>query len=174
MSAIHIVRSDKAMPVIGTMVAAISDFLFGFIDGFTREDKRAWRRLWKRIKDMEAGEILRIEAVMPRSGPYHRRHMAIEQSVFDAQERFQQFEQFRVWLKVGAGWVDWCAGPKGGVVPIPRSISYAKADQEEFTRYHEAVMQFLRGEHAAVFLWKHLGIDGAADMMDTILIGFEE
>lgn len=173
MSDITIVRTEKSFPVIQVLIDAIRDFLFGFIDGFTRDDKRAWRRLWKRIRDMEAGEMLKVSVVQPRSGPYHRRHMAMEQSVFDAQERFQNFEQFRVWLKVGAGWVDWCAGPKGGVVPIPRSISYAAADQDEFTKYHDAVVEFLRGGHAAVFLWKHLG-DGAHDMMETLLREFDE
>jgi hypothetical protein len=99
--------------------------------------------------------------------------MAIEQQVFDAQERFQDFEMFRYWLKVGAGWVTWAAGPKGGVVPIPKSISYANADQEEFIRYHEAVIVFLRGEHAAPFLWRHLK-GGSHDMMESILEGFNE
>ncbi len=173
MSQITIMRTDRAMPVVETILEGIRGFLFGFIDGFTREDQRAWRRLWKRINAMEAGELLVIDAVQPRSTPYHRRHMKIEQSVFDAQERFNSFEQFRVWLKVGAGWVDWCAGPKGGVVPIPRSISYAKADQEEFTRYHEAVIAFLRGPHAAKFLWRHLG-DGSAQMMESVLQEFDE
>lgn len=170
MSQITIMRTDKAMPAA---MDQVKDFLFGAIDGFTRDDKRAWRRIWKRIKDLEVGEMLAVDMRMPRSGPYHKRHMVIEQSVFDAQERFNSFEQFRVWLKVGAGWVDWCAGPKGGVVPIPRSISYAKADQEEFTRYHEAVIAFLRGPHAAKFLWRHLG-DGSAQMMESVLQEFDE
>ena len=68
-------------------------------------------------------------------------------------------------------WVTWAAGPKGGVVPIPKSISYAKADEEEFRRYHEQVVDFLRGPHAATFLWKHLG-GQAGEMMNTILDGF--
>lgn len=174
MSQITIMRTDRAMPVLGVILDGIRDFLFGFIDGFTRDDRRAWRRIWKRIRSMEPGELMVIDVVQPRSTPYHKRHMKIEQSVFDAQERFNNFDQFRVWLKVGAGWVDWCAGPKGGVVPIPRSISYAKADQEEFTRYHEAVIEFLRGPHAAKFLWRHLGGDGSAAMMNEILEGFDE
>lgn len=169
MSAINILRTDKELPDM----EAAGQFLFGAIDGFTREDRRAWRSFWKRVKNMEPGELARIEAVMPRSGPYHRRHMAIEQAVFDGQERFANFEQFRYWLKVGAGWVDWCAGPRGGVVPVPKSISYAKADQEEFTRYHEAVVDFLRGPHAAKFLWRHLG-ESAHEMIDRILTEFEE
>lgn len=170
MSSINIVRTDKAMP---ENLDAASEFLFSVFDGFSRDDKRAWHRFWKRMIGMEPGEMALIEAKMPRSGKYHRRHMAIEQAVFDAQERFQSFEQFRYWLKVGAGWVTWAAGPKGGVVPIPKSISYANADQEEFTRYHEAVMEFLRGQHAARFLWRHLN-EGADAMMNSILEGFDE
>lgn len=173
MSQITVMRTDRPWPVLNIVLIALKDFLFGVIDGFNRDDKKAWRRIWKRIKDMEAGEMLVIDIRMPRSGPFHRRHMAIEQQVFDAQERFQDFEQFRYWLKVGAGWVTWAAGPKGGVVPIPKSISYANADQEEFSRYHEAVVEFLRGPHAAKFLWRHLG-DTSADMMETILGEFGE
>lgn len=169
MSKIDILRTDLELPDMDSA----GKFLFGAIDGFTRDDRKAWRSFWKRIKGMEPGEMARIDVIMPRSGPYHRRHMKIEQSVFDAQDRFQNFDQFRVWLKVGAGWVDWCAGPKGGVVPIPKSISYSKADQDEFKRYHFAVIEFLRGDHAAPYLWKHLG-ERSHDMMGSILQGFDE
>lgn len=171
MSKITILRTDVAIDE--PMRDALRRFLFGVIDGFNKDDRRAWRRFWKRVVGMEPGEMAAAEMLFPRSGPFHRRHMAIEQSVFDAQERFTDFEQFRVWLKVGAGWVDWCAGAKGGVVPIPKSISYAKADEEEFRKYHDQVMMFLRGPHAALFLWKHLGAQ-ASEMMDSILDGFNE
>ena len=170
MSTINVIRTAQALPV---NLDAARELLFGSFDGFNRDDKKAWRSFWKRLIGMEPGEMAVIEARMPRSGKYHRRHMAIEQAVFDAQERFQSFEQFMIWLKVGAGFVDWCAGPKGGVVPIPKSISFSKADQEEFARFHEAVVTFLRGEHAAKYLWRHLG-DKAHEMMDTILEGFAE
>ena len=147
--------------------------LFEAVDGFSRDDKEAWRRFWTRIREMEPGEMMTIDVRMPRSGPYHRRHMKIEQAVFDSQDRFRNFEQFRYWLKVGAGWVDWLPGPTGGVVPVPKSISYAAADQEEFIRYHRAVVAFLREGHAALFFWKHLG-DRAHEMMDGLLRGFDE
>ena len=172
MTTITLARTNKDLPPEPAL-DHVRGFLFGVIDGAHKDDRRAWRRFWGRLMRLEPGEMVVAEMVFPRSGPYHRRHMAIEAAVFDAQERFEEFEQFRVWLKVGAGWVDWCAGPKGGVVPIPKSISYAKADQEEFTRYHEAVIAFLRGPHAAPFLWRHLG-DEAHAMMDSILEGFQE
>jgi len=172
MSKITILRTDIAPPD-EPMREALRRFLFGVIDGFNKDDKRAWRRFWKRVISMEPGEMLAAEMVFPRSGPFHRRHMKIEQAVFDAQERFEDFEMFRDWLKIGAGWVVWVPGAKGGIVPLPKSISYAKADEEEFRKYHDQVIDFLRGPHAAAFLWRHLGA-GADEMMKSILVGFGE
>jgi hypothetical protein len=173
MSQITITRTDKAMPVLEAILDAIRGFLFGVIDGFTKDDRKAWRRLWHRIKRMEPGEMMVLEVVQPRLGWYHRKHMALEQQLFDSQDRFDNFEMLRVWLKIGAGWVTWAAGPKGGVVPIPKSVSYSAADQDEFERFHGLVVEFLRGEHAAKYLWPHLK-DRAHEMMDQILEGFGE
>ena len=169
---ITLVRGPEPMPP-ETILGHIRGFLFGLFDGWSDTDKRGWRKLWKRLMKLEAGEFAEIEFVMPRSSPYHRRHMKIEGDLFAAQEKFSDFEIFRDWLKVGAGWVVWCAGPRGGVVPIPRSISYAKADQAEFEEFHAKVIEFLRGPHAAPFLWKHLG-ESANGMMNEILEGFRE
>lgn len=170
MSKLTITRTDIAMP---PDMAAARTFLFECIKGFTEQDNKRWRRFWNMLTSKEPGEMAEIEMVFPRSGPFHRRHMAIEQAVFNAQERFEDFEVFRAWLKVGAGWVTWAAGPKGGVVPIPKSISYAKADEEEFRQYHDQMIGFLRGGHAAPYLWKHLD-DKAHEMMETVLQEFNE
>jgi hypothetical protein len=97
----------------------------------------------------------------------------MEQALFEAQERFEHFDQFLYWIKVGAAWVTWAAGPAGGVVPIPRSVSYAAADQEEFEDFHQRVVAFLRGPHAARYLWPHLK-DKADGYMHEILVGFGE
>jgi hypothetical protein len=173
MARLTIIRTDQSAPD-EPMLKALRRFLFGVIDGFSKDDRRAWRSFWKRVMEMEPGEMAAAEMLFPRSGPFHRRHMVIEQTVFDAQERFNDFEMFRDWMKVGAGWVEWCAGPKGGVIPVPKSISYAKADEQEFRQFHDQSMAFLRGPHAARFLWKHLGEQGANEMMHTILAGFNE
>lgn len=172
MSDITITRTNIALPQ-GAELEGARRVLFDCIRGFTEVDNKKWRRFFKVLLGKEPGEMAEVEMVFPRSGPFHRRHMKIEQSVFDAQERFNDFEMFRYWLKVGSAWVVWAAGPKGGVVPIPKSISYAKADDAEFQEYHVKVIGFLRGEHAAKYLWPHLK-DNAFDMMDSILIGFDE
>lgn len=171
MSKITIVRCAEPMPG-ESILAGIRGFLFGLFDGWRKDDKSAWRKLWKRLMGLAPGEFAVIEFVVPRSSPYHRRHMAIESAIFDAQERFVDFDMFRDWLKIGASWVVWVPGAKGGIVPLPRSISYAKADQAEFEEYHGKVMAFLRGEHAAPYLWRHL--DDPHSMIEAILEGFGE
>lgn len=173
MSRVTVIRTDQPMPGEG-ILSGVRNFLFGLFDGWRSDDKKGWRRIWKRLIDLESGEFAVIEFVIPRSGAFHRRHMAIINAVFDAQERLEDFDQFWIWLKVGAGWVDWCAGPKGGVVPIPKSVSYARADQHEFEQYHAKVIAFLRGEHAAKFLWGKMSGNDCYWHMDSILSGFGE
>lgn len=169
MSSFTITRTDHGMPAD---MEAVSDFLFKVLDGVNRDDRRSWRKFWKRIRAMAPGDLAKVEMRFPRSGPFHRRHFSIINAVFDYQEMFQSDEQFLYWVKIGAAWVDWLPTPGGALAPIPRSISYASADQAEFEKYHEAVMQFFRGGHAARFLWPHLG-DGADEMMEAILMEYD-
>ena len=147
--------------------------MFTSLDGVDETSKRAWRRFWNRVSKMEVGEIFWINTHSPRSGPFHRLHMAIEKAVFDAQERFTDFEQFRVWLKVGAGHVDWVAGPKGAVIPVPKSIAYSKLDEDGMREFHAAAMAFLREPHALKVLWPKLDAGRREQMMETVLGGFE-
>ncbi len=168
MSRLTICRTERSMPSAKELEGA-RVLLFGTLDGATKEDRSGWRRFWKRVTRFEPGEFVQFDVVQPRSGPFHRFHMALEQRLFDSQERFSDFEQFRYWLKVGAAWVTWAAGPKGGVVPIPRSTSYAKADEDEFRKFHDQVIGFLRGPHAAKYLWPHLSPSAQAEMMEKVL-----
>lgn len=172
MSRVTIIKTADEKPA-EQILEHVRRFLFGLFDGWSNDDKKGWRKIWKRLMALEPGEFAEIEFVIPRSSPYHRRHMAIEAAVFDAQERFDDFDVFRAWTKIGAGWVVWAPGAKGGIVPLPRSISYAKADQAQFEQYHGKVIAFLRGEHAAPYLWPHLGA-GANEMIDNILASFDE
>ena len=49
-----------------------------------------------------------------------------------------------------------------------------KADEEEFRKYHEQVVTFLRGPHAAKYLWPHLDDAQRAEMMNGVLEEFEQ
>jgi hypothetical protein len=154
--------------------SVLRTFLFDHIDGLSDADKKSWRRFWNWIMKSGSGEIFSIETWTPRVGVFHRRHMMIETTVFKAQERISNFEQFRSWLKIGSGFVDWMAGPRGGVVPVPRSISYKKCDEETMRRFHDDAMAFLRTSHAQKYLWPHLTPQQAEEMIETTLARFNE
>ncbi|MGS1116001.1 hypothetical protein [Castellaniella sp. UC4442_H9] len=148
--------------------------VFEAVDGLGERNQRKWRRLWNRIWKLEPGEAMNISTNQERLGWYHRKHMALEQRVFEAQERFEVFAGFRTWLKTGAGFVTWFPGPKGGVIPVVKSISYAKLEQGEMEVFHADAVRFLRTAHAQKTLWPHLAPIAAAEMMETILEGFGE
>lgn len=147
--------------------------LFGAIDGLGEQGKKQWRRFVNGLFNMEPGEIVEIITHKARSGPFHRYHMALEQRVFEAQERVGDFEQFRLWLKLGAGHVDWMPGPKGGVFPIPKSISYAKLEDDDMRDFHQAAVAFLRTPHAQRYLWPALKSGAAEEAIEAILVEFE-
>lgn len=148
--------------------------LFGAIDGLGEQGRKQWRRFVAGLFRLEPGEMVEIRTHRERLGWYHRKHMALEQAVFEAQERFDSFEQFRVWLKVGAGFVDWVAGPKGGVIPIPKSISYAKLEQGDMEKVHDDIVTFLRTEHAGRTLWPKAPESQRTDSIEYLLAQFDE
>jgi hypothetical protein len=128
--------------------------LCGAIDGLGEKGKRQWRRLLNDLFALEPGECMTLHRHKQRSGPFHRRHMAMEQRIFEAQERFTNFDPgFRDWLKIGAGHCEWVPGPRGAIVPIPKSISYADMDEDEMREFHLAAIAFLREPYAQKVLW---------------------
>lgn len=148
--------------------------VFGLVDGLGEQHRKGWRRFWNALLRLEPGEMVEIRTRRERSGPFHRRHMAMEQCVFEAQERFEHFEQFRNWSKVGAGFCDWIVGPKGGVIPVPRSISYAKLEDDEMRQFHDDWVAFMRSPHAIKALWPKADQTQAADGMELLLSEFGE
>jgi hypothetical protein len=173
MSAITLVRQNP-VEVSEADKATARSVLFGIIDGLGEGGKKAWRRFFNRLMKLEPGEMVSIVTHQERLGWYHKKHMALEQMVFEHQERFENFKGFRDWLKVGAGHCDWYPGPKGGIFPVPKTISYAKIEQGEMETFHGNIVDFLRTEHAQKTLWKHLSTTARMDMVESILAGFGE
>lgn len=148
--------------------------LFGLVDGLGEVNRKRWRRFVNGLMRLEPGEMAEIKTRKARSGPFHRRHMKLETVVFEAQEKFENFEAFRAWIKVGSGHVEWFPGPKGGVIPVPKSIAYSEIEEDEMREFHDNAVAFLRTEHAGKTLWRHLPEAARIEMMETILGGFGE
>lgn len=172
MSDITLVRMQSE-PIPKADADAARRVLFGMVDGLGERGKKQWRRFFNGLMRLEPGEMVEIKTHKARSGVFHRRHMLIETRVFEAQEKFDDFEVFRVYLKIACGFVTWHAGARGGVVPVPKSISYAKLEQGEMQEFHESVIAFFRTEAACKTFWPRLTPLNRELAMEAILMEFE-
>jgi len=152
MSKLTIARTDAAMPS-GTALDGVRSFLFGVLDGFGQDDKKAWRRFWKRVTQAEPGEMFNLEAVFPRNPKFHRKMFALLTVGFDCWEpdrkKFayagrpieKNFERFREQVLILAGHYDQVFSLRGDKMElVAKSISYASMDDSEFSELYESVL----------------------------------
>lgn len=173
-TSIVLVRQDHRVPEKRDADAA-RRVLFGIVDGLTEADQRAWRATVNAWFRMEPGECSNIDVTVERFGPFHRRHMAMEQAIFNAQEVFEDFKAgFRDWLKIGAGFVDWDFGADGVMQCKPRSTSYDEMDDIAMREFHHCCIRFLASPRAMDYLWSHLSERARHEMMTGLLKGFRE
>jgi hypothetical protein len=145
----------------------------GHLEGFGQKGAKVYAKFLAACKALEIGETLSFSYKVPRSGPFHRRHFAMLNQVFDAQEQFASDLDFRKWTEVGAGHVLFVPGPTGRMVALPRSIAYDELDQADFEDLHEKVKAFLRSRHATAFLWPHLDESQQMGMIEQLLVEFQ-
>lgn len=155
MSDITLSRQDLA-DITEADRLAVRRVLFGVIDGLGEHNRKRWRRFMGTLLRLAPGELVDIKTHKARHGPFHRMPMLLETRVFEAQERIEAFDDFRLWLKVGAGFVTWAAGPRGGVFPVPRSIAFDKLEEDDMRQFHEDAVALLRTLHAIKYPWPKL------------------
>lgn len=149
-------------------MAVIRRFLFEAFDGATPESQAGWRAWWRLLAQAELGEVVGLQTQVARNRRFHAFHMALERRVYEGQEVWTSFEQFRNWLKIGCGWVDWYPG-SNGPVPVPRSTNYLSLDEVQMRVLHTSVVHFLRSDVALSSLWPHLEPARGRVMLDTLM-----
>lgn len=78
----------------------------------------------------------------PRNLKFHRRFFAMLHAGLEMADTELGMEQWRALVTVGAGWCDFIEG-KTGTIAIPRSISFARMDETEFTRLYDDCIRFI-------------------------------
>lgn len=176
MAKITVTRTDKEMPV---NMDAARDFLFGVLDGANKEDKRAWRRFWKKTTSMEPGECAVVEMRFPRNQRFHRKFFALLELGFESWEPKRKrkqykgmaveknFEQFREDVTILAGFYEQTFNLRGEMKLKAKSISFANMDDVEFEHVYSAVADVLLRE----VLLNYAGRD-ALDAVVNKIIGF--
>lgn len=155
MTKITILRTNEPMPA---SLDSARVLLFGALDGFGEASKKAWRKLWRRIINLEPGEIVNVEAAIPRNPKFHRRFFALLNIGFDAWEpprkhkthkgRIVQknFDQFREDILILAGFYEQTFDLLGRMKIRAKSISFANMDEAEFEAVYSAVVDVLLRE----------------------------
>lgn len=101
------------------------------------------------VNKIAPGSLVRCDIIQPRNAKFHRKFFALLNLAFEAWEPADQdykglpvqknFERFRKDLVIAAGFYDVVANIKGEVRAEAKSISFAKMDDEEFSRLYNAV-----------------------------------
>ena len=107
------------------------------------------------VQRLKLGEVVRGEFKRMRNGQFQRKYMALLNLAFDHFEaqpvtyRGQQvtpqkdFDEFRRWVAVLAGFYDVIGYPDGSVRVRAKSISFANMDEEEFSSLYSASINVL-------------------------------
>lgn len=150
MSRVTIIRTGEPFPS-ESILAGVRNFLFGIFDGWRNDDKKGWRRIWKRLSDLEPGEFAVIEFVIPRNAKFHRKFFSMLNFAFDSwepkrtrktykgKEVAKNFERFRKDVLIMAGFYDQTFDLRGKMKLEAHSISFASMDDAEFEQVYSAV-----------------------------------
>lgn len=128
----------------------------GRLNGFGDRGRRAWAKFRKIIEGLEVGETMGFSYQLPRSPQHHRFFFARMQALLDRQEAFSDLDHLLIFLKVGAGFVEFMPGPGGQLVAIPKSIAWERLEEQDFIEVKRQVWDFLWTDVAQQALWPEL------------------
>lgn len=175
MSRVTIIRTSD-LPPAESMLEQVRRFLFGLFDGWSRTDKQGWRKIWKRLMDLEPGEFAVIEFVIPRNAKFHRKFFSMLNFAFDSwepgrmrktykgKEVSKNFERFRKDVLILAGFYDQTFDLKGRMKLEAHSISFSNMDDAEFEEVYSAVASVIL-EHVLTGYSGREELDRVVDQM---------
>lgn len=92
------------------------------------------------VRRLKTGEVLTAEFKRVRNGGHHRKLHVLLTLMYQNQERFQNWEDMMVDVKVKAGHYRHHVTAAGEVVYIPESYSYRAMGQEQFEPFYSRIV----------------------------------
>jgi len=109
------------------------------------------------LEKIPLGDVIAIRITRDRNPTFHRKFFAMLNETFDMQNQYQNKEQWRHAVTVGAGWCDFF-NLHGTVIAVPKSISFANMkDDLEFQNFYEDVINHIEE--------KYLPLSSPGDLM---------
>lgn len=127
----------------------------GKLRGMSERDQAAYARFKSRLNDAEPGEVIEIEAKLPRNSKFHRKFFALLNLGFDHWDSgrkhkshkgmpvTKQFESFREDVLILSGLFDQTFDLNGNMKLTAKSISFANMEEPEFNQVYSAVLDVL-------------------------------
>lgn len=137
----------------------------GKLQGLGEKGRRAYEKFRKKVAELEVGETLKFSYKLPRSPRHHKFFFWRLNELFSRQESFKDEDELLVFLKVGAGFVDFLPGPDGGLVAVPKSIAWENLEEHDFTEVKRKMWDFLWTLPARKALWPHMRDDQSNSMI---------
>ena len=139
----------------------------GKLAGLGTKNHASLVKFKRMLQEAEPGETFHFSYRCPRSPQHHRWFFARLDVLLGMQESFADLEHLLVFLKVGAGFVDFLPGMDGQLVAVPKSIAWHLLDEREFTEVRMAMQTFLWTPQAQAALWPQLTPDQRYSMVEA-------
>lgn len=146
----------------------------GLLQGLGEKGARAWSRFVRATTELAAGETIKLSYSIPRAPGPHKAHFKLLHAIYDQQEQYVDFDRFREWVQIGAGFCDIVPGPHGKPVAHSRSINWEKLEESEFEEHHRDVVRFLRSTHCTRYLWPQMTDLQGDNLINNLLAMFGE
>ena len=85
------------------------------------------------IKKLPIGQTIKAKISVPRNYQFHKKGFALLNLWFQNQDHFDNFEHFRFAATIKAGFCEVIYTSNGEQLFIPRSLSFSKMDESEFS-----------------------------------------
>ena len=96
----------------------------------------------EKLAELGLDTLVKCSTSKHRNYENHKRFFAFVKTAFDMQTHFDNYDIFRKWLTMGAGYYDSTVTPKGVTIFIPQSISFEKLDEEEFKQLFKKCVDY--------------------------------
>lgn len=127
----------------------------GTLRGMSERDQVAYAKFKSRLKNAEAGEVIEIEAKLPRNPVFHRKFFAMlnlgyehfetsrKHKTYKGKPVTKSFESFREEVLILAGFYEQTFTLKGELKLEAKSIKFASMEQPEFEDVYSKVLDVL-------------------------------
>ena len=116
---------------------------------------------YDQLAKIRIGEEVKASISRPRNYKFHKKYMALINLCFENQDHYSDIQTFRYILQMKAGFFEIVETHEGKKVFFPKSISFAKMEENEFQEVYNKVLDVVL---------KFLGIDN--EQFESEIINF--